>query len=196
MPSYLFAYHADRVVGLRLSLARGGVEAVRFKRSKPMPGSPPSGGFVSDAAVPEAPAVPVAGPFSFTLAVPQENQTGLLGVEVSGWSPINYVFTGAFLLGTQDAFASNGNETNAKPNAPAPGGPVMASRSIDFDFVPTADGIGSELRWRSVSASGKYVFNAANPGYIVALRLSAATSGQLALTTANPWGAAATIGWP
>ena len=189
MPSYSFANYADRVVGLRLSLTAAGLQAIRFKRNKV------AGVFAPDAAVPEA-LVPATQPFSFTLAVPQANQAGLLGVEAAGWDGHIYLTSMAFSLGTQDAFSGNGAETNAAPNAPLPGGPIMAARSIGFDFVPAVGGLGSQLHWKSAGASGVYTFDQANPGYIVALRLSAATSGQLALTTANPWGAAATIGWP
>jgi len=194
MSHYPFASYADRVVGLRLSLKATGFEAVRFKRSKPAPGNP--GGFRADATEPEH-VMKVTRNFSFTLAVPDEKQAGLLAVEAAGWGFIHYVATTAFLLGVESPFAANGNETNLAPNSP--GATSMANRVVDFDFsLDASGGDGSTLNWKSEGgASGRFTFTLENPGFIIGLRLCPTNDGMLILPdTANPWSEARSIGWP
>ena len=186
MPDYPFAALAERTLGLSFFIDRhdgNKLKAQRFQRNK-VAGITP----ISWTPMMNETAQVVTNDFGFSLGV-GDQQTGLLAIEVMGWTPWNYRATQLHLLGYQSPFTSNGAEIlEPLSNSANPDGRKSSATTVAFNLVRGP--LSHRVNWNTVGSSGSVTLDADNPGLVFSLRLVQANTGQLKFDPNSPWGAA------
>lgn len=188
MSHYPFAPFAEKTAGISFTTGQK-AEVSLFQRVAPFPRR-------SNETYVEA-----KTEFAFAIGI-EAPAAALLSVEVNGWSARPYRAPMVFALGSDEAFAGNGDEGpyefRAAPN------PGLVDRSISFRYRPNGGGRLRDqpyLTWKDeLGGEGKYVFTAESPGVVISLRMSAAVKPKIWLGKNNPWelpaGDLAEDSWP